>query len=192
MTTPATIERPTIELPREEGESARAHAARVEYILAGPGRSFDKLLERFQTATKPPPTKRRDTLVDWSTQYDWQAHARRYDDLILDMRTQAQTQAEIDAYRRDLEDHRKRYGDAGKNLYVLAAGLTNAIAAQLRGQTIEGKDGKKYTIPTMKLDQGAITVLARALTIAADLEAHALRLGDILPKLDHDNVLDSQ
>jgi hypothetical protein len=181
MSTTATTERPTI--PRLPNERPERYQARVEYIVAGPDRSLEAVSQKL--AKSVPLIKR------WSSADDWTDHARKWDELMVHLRTEAQTQAEIDAYRRDLEDHRKRYGDAGKNLYKVAMGLMNAIALQLQGQTIEGKDGKKYTLPAMKIDQGAITILARAMTIAADLEAHALRLGEILPKLDHD-VLDSQ
>jgi hypothetical protein len=153
---------------------------KVAYVTMGPGRSLEKL--RRQTEGRSGATQRLPTLEEWSSRFDWAATARAWDD-------QQAAAAARDAayqYRRDLEDHRKRYGDAGKNLYKVAVGLMNTIAAQLQGQVIEGKDGKRYTIPAMKIDQGAITILARTMTIAADLEAHALRLGDILPKLDQD------
>lgn len=182
MTNTTTIERPVIEIPREEGESARAHAAKVEYILAGPERSLDKILERVQSEYRSGIPKRRATLGEWSSRFDWQGQARRYDEMIIQMRTQEATEQ----YRRDLEDHRKRYGDAGKALYQVAAKLLkqlDAIAGQ-PPQTIKGADGKTYKIPGIELTPATLTTASRAMTIAADLEAHALRLGDVLPRLD--------
>lgn len=170
MPNPATTERP-IELPRIANEHPARYQARTIYITMGADRSLDAVSQRL--AKSVPLLKR------WSSEDHWSEHAARYDETVY---TLAARDA-ADAYRRDLEDHRKRYGDAGKNLYKIAGGLMNTIAQQLQGRTIEGKDGKTYTIPTMKIDQGAITVLARALATAADLEAHALRLGDLLPKL---------
>jgi hypothetical protein len=41
----------------------------------------------------------------------------------------------------------------------------------------------------MEMTPGALTIAARALATAADLEAHALRIADLMPKLD---VYDSE
>lgn len=185
MTTTTTAERPTIELPREEGESARAYASRVEYVTMGPGRSLDKLLARLQSAHRAPTTRRRETLADWSIQYRWQEHARKYDDAM----TLIAIQEASAAYRRDLEDHRKRYGDMGKALYQVAAKLLKQLdaAAGQPPKRIKGEDGRIYEIPGIEPTPQTLAIASRAVTIAADLEAHALRLGDILPKLDQDN-----
>jgi hypothetical protein len=178
MTT--TAERPVIELPREPGESNRAYEMRREYVTMGPSRSIDKLRQNHGKTTA---TYTRQ-LEGWSSQYGWVACARKYDDEM----TLIAIQEASDAYRRDLEDHRKRYGDAGKALYQVAAKLLkqlDGIAGQTP-KTIEGRDGKWYKVPGIELTPATLTVASRAMTIAADLEAHALRLGDILPKLDHD------
>lgn len=165
----------TIELPRETGESARAYAARVRYVTMGPGRSIDKVADQngIKTGSRP------SNYLEWSRKYGWVACAEKYDQEIAFITVQEAAAA----YRRDLEDHRQRYQKAGKDLHRVALGLMSTIAAQLQGQVIEGKDGRKYTIPAMKIDANAITVLSRALTTAADLEAHALRLSELLPKL---------
>lgn len=178
MTTTTTTERLTITLPREEGESARAHAARVEYVLAGPDRSLDKTRQRLG---KDAAGYTR-TLEEWSARFDWTSHARRYDEMVINMRTQEAAEQ----YRRDLEDHRKRYGDAGKSLWQVAARLLQELNTIIATppRTIEGKDGRLYKIPGIELTPATLTIASRAMTIAADLEAHALRLGDILPKLD--------
>ncbi len=171
-------------VPRLEQESARAHAMKVAYVTMGPERSLEKIRQKY---SKNASYLRQ--LAEWSTQYDWAATARAWDD-----QQAALALADASAqYRADLEDHRKRYGDAGKALYQVAAQLLKQLS-QLAGQqprVIEGKDGKMYKIPGIELTPATLTVASRAMTIAADLEAHALRIGDILPKLDHD-VFDSE
>lgn len=170
---------PTIEIPRLPEETNRAYSARVEYLTLGAGRSFDRLLDRPQSATIAPPTKRRDTLVDWSVRYNWQEHARRYDETLASLAAQAHSEQ----YRKDLEEHRARYQKAGRDLHAVAQGLMGTLAQSIRGRSIEGKDGKVYTIPAMEMTPNTLAIAARALTIAADLEAHALRIADILPSL---------
>lgn len=170
-----------ITIERLPEESNRAYAARVEYVTAGPQRSLDDVAQKWN--------KSRSLLARWSTQYDWAATARAWDDQQAAMAMQEASEA----YRRDLEDHRKRYGDAGKALYQVAAQLLTQLS-KIAGQppkVIEGKDGKPYKIPGIDLTPTTLTVASRAMTIAADLEAHALRIGDLLPKLDHD-ILDSE
>jgi hypothetical protein len=169
-----TAERPTIE--RLPDEHPARFQARVEYIVAGPERSLESVSQKLG--------KSRVLLERWSSADGWVDHARRWDSLIVNLRTQA----EVDAYRAELEDHRRRYGDMGKALYQVAAKLLkqlDGIAGQAP-KTIEGKDGKWYKIPGIEITPATLTVASRAVTIAADLEAHALRLADILPKLDHD------
>jgi hypothetical protein len=150
-------DRPTIE--RLPDEHPARFQARVEYIVAGPDRSLELVGQKLG--------KSRVLLERWSSADGWVDHARRWDNLIVNLRTQA----EVDAYRRDLEDHRKRYGDAGKALYQVAAKMLKKLDA---------------SVPTMEATPQTLAIASRAMTIAADLEAHALRLGDILPKLDHD------
>lgn len=163
----STIER----LPEE---SARAFQARVEYVTAGPDRSTAKVGQKLG--------KTKDLMDRWSARFDWSATARAWDD----QQAAAALQEAAAAYRRDLEDHRKRYGDAGKSLWQVAARLLQELNTIIATppRTIEGKDGRIYKIPGIELTPATLTIASRAMTIAADLEAHALRLGDILPKLD--------
>lgn len=172
-------------VPRLDEESARAHAAKIAYVTMGPDRSLEKTRQRLGKSAAGYTR----TLEEWSTRFDWQATARAWDD----QQAAAALAHAADAYRRDLEDHRKRYGDAGKALYQVAGGILQQLGKALAQPpvTIEGKDGKLYKIPGIKVTPELLTTAARAMTIAADLEAHALRLGEILPKLDHD-VLDHE
>lgn len=173
-----------ITIERLPDETPKAYQARVEYVTAGPQRSLDKLRQNYgRTAAY---TRQ---LEQWSSRYDWVECARKFDEQIAFLTTQEAA----DAYRRDLEDHRKRYGDAGKALYQVAAQVLKQLSqvAGQQPQVIEGKDGKFYKVSGLELTPATLTTAARAMTIAADLEAHALRLGEILPKLDHD-VLDHE
>lgn len=60
-------------------ETPRAIQACNDYLRMGPGRSLDKLCERYQTATEAPPTKRLKTLKGWSSAYGWVERAGLYD-----------------------------------------------------------------------------------------------------------------
>lgn len=159
MSNATTAER--IELPREEGESARAYAARVEYILAGPDRSLDKTRQKLG---KDSPGYTR-TLAEWSSQYGWAEHARRYDDLLISMRTQEAAAA----YHKSLDDYRDRYGRLGKAIFETSVRLLtrlNAVAA------------------TVDVGPGTLAIITNAARVAADLEALALQIEPLLEQAD--------
>lgn len=173
--------KPTITIDRLPNERAERYEARVAYITAGPDRSLAHTGQKLGKSVA--------LMERWSAADDWTTHAARYDETVFTLAAQEAAEQ----YRADLEDHRRRYGDAGKALYQVAAQLLKQLS-QIAGQqprTVEGKDGRTYKIPGIELTPATLTVASRAMTIAADLEAHALRIGDILPKLDHD-VLDSE
>lgn len=153
----------TIEVPRLDGETPRAYAARVEYLTMGAQRSIDKVA--YQKGIKA--GSRSSTLLEWSRQFNWVEHAARYDQALA-----AVAVAEhAEQYRQELEEHRQRYQKAGQALY----GVAISMLSQLRAAPVE------YT-------PAALSTIARALTTAGDLEAHALRIADLLPKLDrHDS-----
>lgn len=174
---------PQIDIPRMEGETARAYAARVEYITAGEGRSIDKLLDQKRIKS----VSRSSTLLHWSAKYGWVESARQYDNTLATLKAQHAAQAELSAYREALESHRTRYQKAGQDLHTVASALLTQCARAIKGERIEGKDGKIYTIPAMELTPTSLSTAMRALTTAADLEAHALRIADLLPRLNHDS-----
>lgn len=149
----------TITIPRHADESARAYAARVAYVTMGPQRSLDAVAQK--SAKSLPLMKR------WSVAHDWQATARAWDD----QQAAAIAAEAAAAYRADLEEHRKRYQQSGKALHGVAVEMLTQLRQSAR--TIE------YT-------PAALATISRALTVAADLEAHALRLGELLPKLSGD------
>lgn len=151
----------SITLPRIEGESAKAYSARVEYVMMGPQRSLERLLERPQSAPKAPPTRRVETLKDWSVKYGWVECAREYDEQVAYLTIQEASEQ----YRADLADYRKRYGDMGKGLWQAAAVLVKRLAKEAS---------------TMELSPNALALAANAAKTAADLEALALRVESLL------------
>lgn len=175
MTNTAT----TITIPRLPDESSRAYDARVAYVTMGPQRSIDKLAAGQKRGNG---ASRNRQLQEWSAQYGWVESARQYDEQVAFLSIQdAATQ-----YRADLEEHRQRYQKAGRDLFTVASGLLAQCARAVRGEVIEDKHGNRHTIPAMELSPATVATAMRALTTAADLEAHALRLAEILPKLSDD------
>lgn len=155
----------TITLPRIEGESARAYAARVEYVTMGAGRSIDKVAEQRGIKSG----SRSSTLLEWSRKYNWVDSARQYDEQV----SYITVQEAADRYRADLEDHRKRASEAGKALYAVAGKLLQRMNAQAA---------------TLELNANSLAIIKGALQTALDLEAHALAVDKILPSLgDNDS-----
>lgn len=167
-----TPQAPTIEIPRLDGESSRAYEARVRYIVAGPRRSLDSVAQEL--------SKSRPLIARWSKAHGWVDSAAAYDQTLASL----VAHANAEQYRRDLEDHRERYQKAGKDLYAVSLALLQACARAIRGQKIKGADGQEYLIPAMELTPASLSTAMRGLQAAGDLEAHALRLADLLPQLD--------
>lgn len=173
---------PTIELPRIEGESARAYAARVEYCTMGAGRSLEKLRGRSGEGSGIP--RRFNTLAEWSTRFNWGESAKQYDEQIHYLTIQDAAEK----YRTDLEAHRKKASEAGQALYAVAGQLIRAINTALAGpKKIKGEDGKMYTLHAIDLTSSTFSIAARAMQTALDLEAHALGVDKILPSLGADD-----
>jgi hypothetical protein len=175
----------SVTIPQENDETARAYAARVIYLTMGPSRSLEKI--RGQSVGNVRVTNRLATLEEWSVRYNWVESSRRYDQILSDITIQEAAAT----YRKDLEEHRAKTMKAGGDLFTVAQALLVQCGRAIRGQQIEGKDGKLYTIPAMELTPTTLATAARALTTALDLEAHALRIADLLPKLSTDES-DSQ
>jgi hypothetical protein len=161
----------TIELPRIEGESAKAHQARIDYVTMGAARSIDKLRQNYGKTTAY--TRQ---LEVWSSQYGWAESAKQYDSEVSYLTVQeAQEQ-----HRADLAAHREKAMTSAKNLMALAGGLTRIMGDALtQPRKVEGKDGKVYTLHKVQVDANTLTTISRALQTALDLEAHALGIDQI-------------
>jgi hypothetical protein len=168
----------TIELPRLPDESARAYAARVEYVTMGAGRSLEKLRQKYNRNTSYIRQ-----LGGWSSKYGWVQSAEKYDAEVSYITVNEAS----DRYRADLEAHRKKASDAGQALYSVAGMLLKQIDTALRNpRKIKGEDGKLYTLHGVDMTAGTFAIAARAMQTALDLEAHALGVDRLLPTLDGD------
>jgi hypothetical protein len=145
----------TIELPRIEGESAKAYQARQEYVLMGAGRSLESVRQRLG--------KSKELMERWSSRYGWVDSARAYDEQV----SYLTVQDAAEAYRADLLDYRKRYGDMGKALYGSAAKMLKKINASLDNGSIP-------------IGPSALLTVLNAAKTAADLEALSLRVESLL------------
>lgn len=172
MTQPTT----TIELPRIDGESAKAHAARIEYVLMGPQRSQEAVSQKLG--------KSRQLMYRWATQYGWSDSARQYDDQVAYVTVQEASEK----HRADLEAHRKQAMDAGRSLYSVAGQMLQQLNVALANpKRIKGEDGKYYTLHGIEMTSTTLTTVARALQTALDLSAHALGVDDVLGRLSDDS-----
>jgi hypothetical protein len=164
-------------IPRLDDETPRAHAAKVAYVTAGPGRSLDKLRQQIGNRSVR-------YLEQWSARFDWAATARAWDD----QQAAAVARDASDAYRADLEAHRKVSMDTGKVLHAVASNLLSQVNNALTSpRRIEGKDGKWYTLHGVELTSNSLAVASRAMLAALDLQAHALGVDRILTGLTDDS-----
>jgi phage-related tail protein len=103
-------------------------------------------------------------LEGWSTRYGWAALAEQYDQTMAALAIQRH----FEQYQRDLEEHRQRYQKAGQAIYALAIEMLSQLHQHMA---------------TLECTPNTLAIAAKALTTAGDLEAHALRLGGLLPQL---------
>jgi hypothetical protein len=162
---------PEITLPTLEGETPKAYQARVRYLMLGERRTLDAVAQEL--------SKSRSLIARWSERYGWYELAQQYDQSMAGLAARRAAQAYLD----DLEAHRERTKRVAGDLYTVAAGLLAQCSRAIKGQTIEGRDGKTYTIPKMELTPASLATATRGLMAALELEAHALDLDKLLPSL---------
>lgn len=150
---------PALQIPRFDNESTPAYEARVRYVSMGPQRSLEKVGQQLGKSTA--------LMERWSARHDWQDHARRYDETLASLQAQQAAQQ----YLADLKEHQERYRNVGKRLYAVAMGMLNDVNRQRED---------------MKPNATTLATVSRALTTAADLEAHALGLDRLLAQLTPD------
>jgi hypothetical protein len=155
-----TTEAPSITIPKLEGETPRAYAARVEYLTMGAGRSLDKLRQNHGKTTA---TYTRQ-VENWSAKYGWQAAASEYDQTVATLAAQAHA-VEYQEHLKAQRDDAMNYGKA-----------LCAVAAQMLTQLQKSHKDIDYT-------PAALATIAKALTTGLDLRAHALDLERIIPTL---------
>lgn len=143
------------------GEGSRPYAARMMYTTMGNARSLDRVAQ--QLAKSLPLLKR------WSSQFNWVDCAREYDQQLA-LRA---AQVHQEAYLAEIESHRRRYGDTGRALHAMCVKLLYELNQHLT---------------TMDYSPASLGAICRAITTAADLEAHSLRLAELLPRLGRTNA----
>ncbi len=144
-------------------ETSKAYAAFADYCGMGADRSFDKLRQSYSR-----PTSYIRQLATWSSLYTWQDRVKEYDGAVQEDIAAERTKR----YLADLDDHRTRYQQAGRALYNVAAKMLHRL----------GKE-----VEDLELTPAALGILLRAFTTAADLEAHALNLDELMPRLQGDD-----
>lgn len=145
--------------PRPNEES-RAYAARMRYVVMGETRSLARLSQELGKSVG--------LLQRWCAQFAWVECARAYDQQLAHRAAQVHQEAYLAA----VEEHRTRYGDCGKALYGVAVRCLSELQSQ------QGH---------MEFTPASLLTIARAVVVAADLEAHSLRLAELLPKLGRTN-----
>lgn len=65
---------------RQARESKKAVIACNDYLRMGPGRSLNKLVQKYnENSTEKPPSKHRATLAKWSGRFEWVMRSEEYD-----------------------------------------------------------------------------------------------------------------
>ncbi|HML22101.1 MAG TPA: hypothetical protein PKD09_10645 [Aggregatilinea sp.] len=168
-------------------ETNKAYAAFMDYCRLGPGRSLAKLLDRYQTETKPgpdlppivPPTKRLATLKDWSGRFDWQKRVEAWD--------KAQDEAEQALWEARRRRIREADWTAGESLRKLAAQLLEQTPQFFKTtrRLVKGQNGAAdREVITLALDQAT---LFKAIELASKLQRQAAELYDV-HRMEHSGI----
>jgi hypothetical protein len=158
-------------LAQRAGETAKAHAAFLDYVLMGPGRSLKKLCEKYRgwieggSRVEKPPTRRLATLETWSTKYDWQARLAAFNE--------ERDRREQEAWEARRKAVRQADWEAGEALRDLAADILAETPNFLKTtrRLVKGKGGQPdREVLTVGIE---IAALIKALELASKLQALA-------------------
>jgi urease accessory protein UreF len=144
-------------IPQLTTESAKAYAAFVAYAQLGPERSHEGVARRC--------SKSIGLIHRWSRTHSWVTRVRAYDAELVE----AAAEQHRAQYLADLEAHRTRSMQMGRALFALAAKLLNRLQAE---------------IETVEVNANTLTLCAKAIVTAADLEAHALGIEQLFAQFD--------
>ena len=117
---------------RQPGEKGRAMSACNDYLLMGPGRSLSNLLERYRTATEPPPSRRIKTLKDWSRHFGWVERAGTYDDWQVRLKSAEKIKA--------IEEQAQREITAGQALMASGERVVRELIKRIADGRLEEAD----------------------------------------------------
>jgi len=147
---------------RRAGETARAHAALMDYCRLGPARSLAKLLDRYQSANEPYTTRRLPTLAGWSSRFAWQERVAAWD-----MAEEEKRQALWEERRRQMLEADWSQGGKLRDL----------------GDRILGEAPRYITRTETRRDDGSLVI---TLEIDAGLAIKAIQAGSQLQRLATD------
>ena len=151
---------PTIEIPRLEGETARAYDARLQYLLMGPQRSIDKV----SGAQKEGKRSSR-YLFSWSERFNWVEHARRYDDAVASLTVHRATTE----YQEQLENQRRE-------AFSLGSEMLNASRAMLADIMARRQQ--------MDYRPGDLAIVAKVAMAGLEARSHALNIDRLMQMLE--------
>lgn len=148
-------DKPRIELPRYDGESAQAYAARVDYVTAGPKRSYIATGERYKKALTQ--------INRWGSRFKWVECAEQYDNAVYSVEISARTQD----YAQSIAAHRSTALTVGDELVTMGRALAQQITSRLDIMDYKPSD---------------LQTAVKAILYGMDLKAHALELDRVLEK----------
>lgn len=128
----------------------RANQALRDYALMGPGRSIAKLLNRYGNSNASIPTKRLQTLYEWSSNFKWQDRVARWEYLqaLEDERQWAERRRKL----------REDEWEVGSHLLELARNMLAESPKFLKTTRRVTQDGRE--IITLALDSKFLIQLA--------------------------------
>jgi hypothetical protein len=154
-----------IEIPRLDGETSAAYAARLAYLVAGPNRSLAKICGQVVGNSRV--SNRLGTLETWSSRFHWADSARRYDDHVASLMLQQAAQA----HREAIEQHRIDAMDLSGRLLRLGRDMIDALGAQ---------------VDALEYKPADLSAAVKALVTGLDIRAHALDLPRLLASIEVD------
>lgn len=142
-----------IELPRYDGESAQAYAARVHYVTSGPKRTYVSTGERYKKAMTQ--------ISRWGSRFKWVECAEQYDNAVMSVEIAARTQT----YQQSIASHRAMALSVGDELVHMGRALAEQITSRLDIMDYKPSD---------------LQTAVKAILYGMDLKAHALELDRVL------------
>jgi len=158
-------------LARRPDEPPKSHAAFLDYVRLGPGRSLRTLhavyCDRSETGAGPekPPTKRLATLKDWSARFAWQARLKTYH-----QERQQHEQAVWETRRQALREADFTAGDHLRELVAQILAQTPQFLKTTRRVVKGGKGQPDREVVTLGID---LDVMLKALKLASELQRQA-------------------
>ena len=148
-----------ISIPYAPGERSKSYEAKVQYLLMGQYRNLRDIALKQRVSQAQ--------VNNWAGNYDWNAAAREYDEAVASHKIKLAEET----YKRDVEEYMSRYRETGRELQETAMELLRTMRGRITS--------KDFTIT-----QNSLGLASRALMAAADLEAHSLRISEILPQFE--------